>query len=98
MNDARVEKFRAVLRDVNELLYVEWAPIGFVGALPKDEYESYAMTLVSMLAGSASEAEIAAYLVGTAQAITGDPGDEATAVAVAKRLAEYREVVRAIAV
>jgi hypothetical protein len=97
MSDRRVQKFREVLCEVNDLLYEEWAPIGLVGSLPRDEYETYAMRVVSMLADGASEIEIARYLVRTAEAITGQPASGENSESVAKQLIEFREAARGIA-
>ena len=97
MTDPRTSKFRAVLKSVNEVLYNEWAPIGFVGGLPKDEYESYAMHVISLLSSGATEAELASYLALTGESILGTPIAVESVQGVARRLIEFREDARAIA-
>jgi hypothetical protein len=49
----------AQLRD---LLNHEWAPIGFIGLLPDDEYDAYLGPLASLLRRGATAADIAAHL------------------------------------
>ncbi len=97
MSDPRAEKFKAAVAAVNEVLYNEWAPIGFIGGLPQDEYESYAIRVVSMLASGADEAELAAYLARTGAAISGNEMSIENCLSVAKHLSGFREGARAIA-
>jgi len=89
-------QFKSVLTEVNDLLYNEWAPIGFVGALPRDEYESYAIRIISMLAAGTNEAEIANYLATTGSSITGNPSSPQSVISVAHKLALFSESVQAI--
>jgi hypothetical protein len=96
MGKLRTAKFRAVLAQVNRVLYEDWAPIGFVGALPRDEYESYAMRVVSLLAAQATEEQVAAYLASAAEAITGDAMAQTDVRQVARRLMEFGEASRSI--
>ena len=65
MTDSKAQEYKSAVYEVNRILYEEWAPIGSRGDLPLDEYESYAMRVVSMLAAGESEAEIVRYLLAT---------------------------------
>jgi hypothetical protein len=47
---------------LRELLNKEWAPIGFVGLLPDDEYDSYLGPLSHLLRRGATAADVAAHL------------------------------------
>lgn len=69
MSDPRTTPFKLALARVNELLNDEWAPIG--GA-PSDEYESYAVRVLSMLASGSNELEIAEYLAGIGASLAGE--------------------------
>lgn len=97
MTDQRTAKVKALLKSVNEVLYNEWAPIGFVGELPKDEYQSYAMRVISLLSSGATEAELASYLATTGESILGTPVTVESVQTVAHRLTEFREAARSIA-
>ena len=98
MNDPRIERYKAALAKVNAVLYESWAPIGFVGGLPRDEYETYAVRCLSLLASGAEEKDIAAYLVSAGAGLADDPAlhaERSTAVAI--ELAQYRGEVLGIA-
>ncbi len=97
MSNPRNEKFKAVVAGVNEVLYNDWAPIGFIDGLPKDEYESYAVRVVSMLAAGASEDELAAYLANTGSAISGHAFAASSCLPVAQRLVEFAKAAHEIA-
>lgn len=97
MSDRRAAKYKAVVAEVNAILYNEWAPIGFIGLLPEDEYETYATRVVSMLASGAEQEEIASYLARTAASITGSPIPVVAVLPVARKLIGFREAARAIA-
>ena len=82
---------------VNRVLYDDWAPIGFVGGLPQDEYEGYAVRIVAMLVAGAGEAEIVDYL-RSLQAGLGVEGTGPQVLArVAVRLVGFRAQALAIA-
>ncbi|MEN3111140.1 hypothetical protein ACFONG_04690 [Uliginosibacterium paludis] len=87
MSNPRNEKFRAVVAAVNEVLYNEWAPIGFIDGLPKNEYESYAIRIVSMLAAGTDANKLAAYLAETGSAISGHAATQSSSLPVAQRSA-----------
>jgi len=94
MSDPRYKKYKAVKAEVNEVLYNDWAPIGFVGALPKDEYETYAVRVVSMLASGASELEIEKHLLHVESKIIGLDENPECARKVAGTLVSFGEKVR----
>jgi hypothetical protein len=93
----RARKYKAIVADVNEVLYCEWAPLGFVGLLPKDEYEPYAVRVVSMLASGANVDELASYLATTAASVSGNLVSVASVEPVARRLVAFREAACATA-
>ncbi|HRN82096.1 MAG TPA: hypothetical protein PK667_05830 [Nitrosomonas europaea] len=95
MNDPRTEKYKAVASRINEVLYEDWAPIGFCG-LPRDEYENYVPRVISLLASGVSESEIANYLAQTGQAITGSAYSEQQSLVVAKKLMLFQDEANAI--
>lgn len=97
MSDTRPQKFKAVVAAVNDVLYTDWAPIGFTGLLPKDEYESYAIRVVSLLASGAEDDEIAEYLARMAAAVGGKRLTVASVASVAQKIAAFREAARSIA-
>src|ERR1043165_1136042 len=97
MSDLHAKKFKAVVADVNEVLHSDWAPIGFVGLLPKDEYESYAIRVVSLLASGATDDEIANYLATTAGSVSGTQLSIDATASVARKIGAFREAARAIA-
>ena len=80
---------------VNRVLYDEWAPIGFVGALPGDEYETYAVRVVSMLARGASEDDLAKYLTSIAAGF--GMGFEAPSRTVAANIMDFKDQCRGLA-
>lgn len=90
------ERFESVLAAVNEVLYNDWAPIAFVGALPRDEYESYAIRVISLLASGAKEPDIANYLATIGASITGDALSPSSVMSVAQKLAAFSNDVQAI--
>lgn len=59
------------MAQVNEILYEDWAPIGFVGLLPKDEYEQYAARVASLLLDRCTEERLASYLSEAEAAVVG---------------------------
>jgi hypothetical protein len=97
MSTVRGQKFKAVLRQVNEVLLKEWAPLGFADEMPRDEYESYAMQVISRLAAGDSESEIAAYLASVERAICGKAMGVDALLPLAKRLIQFREAASAVA-
>jgi hypothetical protein len=96
VSSPRVRRYKKVVANVNELLYREWAPIGFVGLLPKDEYEEYAVRVVSLLAAGGGSDEIAAYLANTAASVGGHLVSVSSVLPVATKLLSFREAARAI--
>jgi len=97
VSDPSVAKYKAVVADVNAILYNEWAPIGCVGLLPDDEYEAYATRVVSMLVSGAGHDEIADYLAKAAASITGNPLPVTSVLPVARKLVGFRDAARTIA-
>ena len=97
MGDQRTKRFKTLLAEINSVLYEEWAPIGFVGLLPRDEYESCAAHVVSLLASGASEIDLAKYLAETEAAITGNSSSASSAQPVAARLMFFKEAANVIA-
>jgi hypothetical protein len=71
MTDPKAQEYKSAVYEVNRILYEEWAPIGSRGELPLDEYEGYAMRVVSMLVAGESEAEIVGYLLATESEVIG---------------------------
>jgi hypothetical protein len=88
-------RYASVVADVNRVLYEEWAPIGFKGALPRDEYQLYAAEVVLMLSRDASEDDIAEYL--TEMAVGFNMGFEAPSREVATRLMNLKAECRDLA-
>ena len=84
--DPRTKRYRKLLAEVNAVLYNDWAPIGFKGQLPKDEYEPYAARIVSLLTRSCSEADLVALLSRTEAGLMAKPTSVARARAVARKL------------
>ena len=98
MSDPRIDRYKTALAKVNAVLYEVWAPIGLVGALPRDEYESYAVRCLSLLASGAQEAEVAAYLVAAGAGLANDPASHAKQSAeAAGQLMQYQGEAGAIA-
>ena len=95
MQDQRTQKAKAVVSAVNEVLYNEWAPIPADG-LPLDEYESYAIEIVSFLACGTDSADLAAYLCGTFEHITGNTTDAKAVEPIVIRLLTFRDAACAI--
>lgn len=73
MSDPQIDRYNTLLTKVNAVLYEVWAPIGFVGGLPRDEYERYAMRCLSLLSDGVQENELAAYLVSAGAGLSDDP-------------------------
>jgi hypothetical protein len=90
------DKFKSLLTAINEVLYNEWAPIGFVGALPRDEYESEAMRIISMLASGGSESDIAQYLMTSGTSMSGYSLPLSAVMPVAHKLVSFSEAAHAI--
>ena len=66
------DKRAAEIQDsIRQILYKDWSPIGFVGLLPKDEYDSYIGRVYRILASSRSEQELIEYLANTGDDIVG---------------------------
>ena len=97
MGDRRAERFKTLLAEINVVLYTEWAPIGFVGELPLDEYESYAAHIILLLASGAGETDLATYLSKTGLAITGNSFGPASVRDVAERLMTFKDAANVIA-
>lgn len=97
MSNPRNEKFKEVVAAVNEVLYNEWAPMDFIGGLPKDEYESYAVRVVSMLAAGVCEDQLAAYLANTGSEISGHAFAQSCCQPVAQRLICFSKAAHEIA-
>jgi hypothetical protein len=95
--DLRVQRFKTIVSEINEVLYNEWAPIGFIGLLPKDEYERYAVRVVSLLASGAGDDEIAKYLATTTVSVGGNLVSLSSIMPVAQKLVSFRQAARAIA-
>ncbi|MEP6634619.1 MAG: hypothetical protein ABJA62_10480 [Luteimonas sp.] len=96
MSKPRTDGFKTVVAAVNDVLYNDWDPIGFAGALPLDEYQSYATRVVSMLASGADRDELATYLAHTSLGVTGTVTPVASVMHVAERLLDFREAARAL--
>ena len=47
---------------ISAILYEDWAPLGWMGLLPDDEYDSYIDDVYALLLGGASCAELAKHL------------------------------------
>ena len=91
MAHPRVKKVQAVVAAVNDVLYNDWAPVGVVEGTPLDEYESYAMRIVSLLASGADEIALATYLASAEESIGGAPGTMESVLPVAKKLVAFRD-------
>jgi hypothetical protein len=80
------------LRELRQILYWTWDPIGVNDAFPRteSEYDEYALQIGRhLLTGAAGEAEIAAYLMGTFGESMGLRVDHAATAAVARRIVEW---------
>jgi endonuclease YncB( thermonuclease family) len=98
VSDPRIDRYNAALAKVNAVLYEVWTPIGFVGGLPRDEYETYAVRCLSLLVSGAGEQELAAYLVSAGAALAVDPASHAKQSAeAARQLMQYQREAGAIA-
>ncbi|MGE0333595.1 MAG: hypothetical protein AB7P37_23205 [Ramlibacter sp.] len=98
MSDPRIDRYKTALAKVNAVLYESWVPIGFVGGLPQDEYEAYAVRCLSLLASGAEEKDIAAYLVSAAAGLADDPALHVErSAAAASRLMRYKGEAHGIA-
>jgi hypothetical protein len=62
--------WRDLLERVNVVLLHDWNPIGF--PVPRDEYDSYALTITGMLLRRCSAAELATYLAQSEANILGE--------------------------
>ena len=58
--DERDRRAREIQDDIRSVLLEDWNPIGF--PVPPDEYDAYIGRVYRLLAGGASEAEVARYL------------------------------------
>jgi hypothetical protein len=98
VRDSRIDRYNTTLAKVSAVLNEMWAPIGFVGGLPRDEYQAHAVRCLSLLSSGAEERELAAYLVAAGAALAGDSAshDEQAAEA-ARRLLQVQEEARGIA-
>ena len=94
MTDPHVKKLKAVVAEVNDVLYNDWAPTGIVEGTPHDEYETYAMRVVSLLASGANEAALAAYLASAEKSIRGVQGEIGSVLPIAKRLITFQDAAR----
>lgn len=54
-------------QELRQLLNEQWAPIGFKGALPDDEYDSYHAAVVQLLREGASTQRLAEHLADVEQ-------------------------------
>jgi hypothetical protein len=84
--DARTKRYKKLLAEVNAVLYDDWAPIGFKGYLPKDEYEPDAARIVSLLTRSCSEGDIVQLLSTSEAGLNAKPTSVAKARAIARKL------------
>jgi hypothetical protein len=71
MTDTRDKRAAEIQDAIRQILYRDWSPIGFVGLLPKDEYDSYIGPVYRILASSRSEQELIEYLARTGDDIVG---------------------------
>jgi hypothetical protein len=98
MSDSRIDRYNAALAKVSAVLYEVWAPIGFVGGLARDEYETYAVRCLSLLASGVEERALAGYLVSAGIALADDSASHAEQSAkAARQLMQYQGEARAIA-
>ena len=68
----RSDKRAAEIQDsIRQILYHDWSQIGFVGLLPKDEFDSYIGSVYRILASSRSEQELVEYLARAGDDIVG---------------------------
>ena len=81
-----------LLEAASQVLYIKWAPIGFIGLLPADEYEANAGRVVSMLVSGASREELTKYLASEAAALSGRPVDVAAMQPVTEELMKLKEL------
>jgi hypothetical protein len=97
VSNPQIDRYNTLLTKVNAVLYEVWAPIGFVGGLPRDEYEGYAIRCLSLLTGGVQEHELAAYLVTAGAGLSDDTDSlvEQSAKA-ARHLMQYLGDARAI--
>jgi hypothetical protein len=89
---------KALYRRVDEVLHYVWDPIGVAGTPEaRDEYDSYAPHVFSMLIHDASSAEIAKFLVTTeteAMGLSGSERVQERADEVVQILERWREYIR----
>jgi hypothetical protein len=84
--DPRTKRYKKLMGEVNQILYNDWAPIGFKGYLPKDEYEPYAARIVSLLSKACTEDQLVALLSQTEAGSTARPTSTRKVRAVARKL------------
>jgi hypothetical protein len=97
MTDVRAHPYKTLLAKVNAVLYEEWDPIAS-GGLPRDEYESYAVRIVSMLVAEATDKDVTLYLLTVGAPLTDQKEEHAARVTeVVRHLMEFQEEARAIA-
>ena len=82
----QTKRYRRLLAEVNDVLYRDWAPIGFKGLLPKDEYETYAARIARLVIRQCSEDELIALLSQAQAGLTSQPTSTRKARAVARKL------------
>ena len=98
MNQRLSPEHTELSRRVNEVLHYVWDPIGVAGAPEaRDEYDSYAHHVFSMLIRDAPAAEIAQFLVTTqteAMGLSGSEGVLERADEVVQILKRWRDYIR----
>lgn len=87
----------ATARMVNAILFQHWDPIGVsdIPEAPRDEYSTYAQTILAMLANGDRAVAIASYLVDVEEQCMGLTPNAARAQSVAQSLVHMWDVRRA---
>ena len=60
--DERDRRSREIQERFGRILYEDWNPLGFLGVVPSDEYDSYVGGVYRLLASGASCEQIAEHL------------------------------------
>lgn len=84
MNDAREEGAKAIMRQIHDVLWRDWDPLGVNDYAPDDEYDSYIGGVYRLLASGAGREALVQHLAaieGDAMAIGPAPEQKLQTVA-----------------
>ena len=89
MKDSKPQRSREILKQIHDVLWNDWDPIGVRGDGPEDEYDGYIGGVYRLLATGAGKQALVDYLISIETGSMGlSPVEKRKREPVAKRLLE----------